>query len=89
MIRLYFHAHNGLGDVRDEEGIELDDEQAAYPVALENIRSIVAEEARGGLLDLEGHIDVADSEGKLVLLVPFVEAFDIRLPDGDEDWPDR
>lgn len=88
MTRLFFHAHSNEGNARDEEGIEIDDEQAAYQVALENIRSIVAEEARRGLLDLDGRIDVADAEGKLVLLVPFVEAFDLRLPD-EGDWTER
>jgi len=89
MVRLYFHTFNGEGDTRDDEGIELEDDHAAYSIALENIRSIVADEARRGLIDLEGHIDVADGEGQLVLLVPFVEAFDLKLPDGDEEWSDR
>lgn len=81
MVRFFFHTRNGVGDTRDDEGIEVTDENAAYQIAIENIRSIVAEEAKAGLLDLEGHIDVADADGRLMLLVSFTEAFDIRLPD--------
>ncbi|HEX7752100.1 MAG TPA: hypothetical protein VF440_06825 [Novosphingobium sp.] len=68
---------------RDEEGIEADDDAVAFRRAVENIRSIVAEEARHGVIDLEGHIDVADAMGRLRLRVSFVEAFEIRLPDDD------
>lgn len=81
MARLYFHTHNGQGAVHDEEGREVQSEADAYRVALESIRSIVAEDARSGLIDLEGRLDVAESDGGLVLTVPFIEAFEIRLPD--------
>lgn len=86
MTRLFFHTFNGEGDTRDEEGIEIVDECAAFKIAQESIRSIVAEEARRGLIDLEGRIDVVDEDGKLFLNVSFVEAFEIRLPDQGERW---
>lgn len=86
MTRLFFHIHNDIGDVSDEEGVEIEDESVAYRIALENIRSIVGEEARRGLIDLEGYIDVVDEAGKLFLNVPFVDAFEIRLPDQGERW---
>lgn len=87
MARLYFHSHNGEGVTRDEEGIETDGDAAAFRLAVENIRSIVAEEARRGLIDLEGHIDVTDAAARLLLRVFFVEAFEIRLPDTGLDGP--
>ncbi|NJC34624.1 hypothetical protein GGR88_002138 [Sphingomonas jejuensis] len=54
MQRFYMHVHNGFGSVLDEEGLMLLDIDAAVRCAIDNIRSIVGEEARSGCVDLRG-----------------------------------
>lgn len=82
MPRFFFHVHNGDGETHDEEGLDLPDQAHARGVAIDSIRSIIAEEARQGMIDLQGRIDI--TEGDCVLLqIVFVEAFDLRLPESD------
>lgn len=78
MARFYFHIYNGHGETHDHEGVELD-EGEARGMAVESIRSIVAEEARDGLIDLTGRIEVADQQGDIVFTTQFPEAFTLRL----------
>lgn len=74
MARFYLHVHNRIGFVTDEEGQDLRDVQAAREVAITSIRSIVAEEAQQGVIDLTGRVEIADG-GRVVAVVPFREAF--------------
>lgn len=78
MARFYFHIYNGHGETRDDEGVETD-QAGAQGMAVESIRSIVAEEARDGLIDLTGRIEVADQRGDVVFTTGFPEAFTLRL----------
>jgi hypothetical protein len=82
MPHYYFHVQNGHGFTRDEEGIDLDDEAAARAMAMDSIRSMVAEEARKGVLDLDGYIEVLDHSAVRLTRIDFPEAFTIRLPQG-------
>lgn len=82
MARFYLHVINRLGSAPDEEGTELPDARAAEARAIEGIRSILADEAKTGRLDLDGRIEIADENGAIVRTVPFEEAFEIR-PGGD------
>ncbi|MCW1429794.1 DUF6894 family protein [Novosphingobium sp. JCM 18896] len=82
MPRFFFHVHNGDGETRDDEGLDLPDQANARDVAIDSIRSIIAEEARQGMIDLQGRIDITEGEDAL-LQVAFIEAFDLRLPEGD------
>ncbi|MDQ8756824.1 hypothetical protein RCO27_11355 [Sphingosinicella sp. LHD-64] len=77
--RYYLHIQNGIGDVRDEEGVDLSGIPDARERAIEGIRSIVAEEARDGRIDLTGAIVISNATGETLLAVPFHEAFDLRL----------
>ena len=81
MPRFYFHVFNGNGETPDDEGIEVADQAAARTIALESIRSIVAEEARGGTIDLTGRIDIKDGTANLLLSVEFCEAFTLEIPE--------
>jgi hypothetical protein len=76
--RYFLHIRNG-GNVRDEEGLDLPGVPDARARAIEGIRSIVAEEAREGRIDLAGWIEIANGKGDMLLAVPFREAFDLRL----------
>jgi hypothetical protein len=78
MARFYLHVINGTGRAADEEGVELADAQAAAVRAVEGIRSILADEAKAGSMDLDGRIEIADESGAIVRTVPFEEALEIR-----------
>lgn len=79
MARYYFHVHNGHGDTPDHEGVEVAEQALARTMAIDSIRSIVADEAREGLIDLTGHIQVVDQQGEVVFTTQFPEAFTLRL----------
>lgn len=79
MPHYYLHISNGIGNVRDEEGVDLPGVPDARERAIDGIRSIVSEEAREGRIDLAGEIVICNAAGDSLLAVPFREAFDIRL----------
>lgn len=80
MPRFFFHVYNGHGDTLDEAGSELESQAAARQLAVDSVRSMVSEDARRGVIDLEGRIDVKDTSDNLLLRVEFVQAFDVRVP---------
>ena len=41
---------------------------------------MVSEDARRGVIDLKGRIDVKDAADNLLISVDFIEAFDLTLP---------
>ena len=79
MTHFYLHIRNGSGYVEDLEGQELPDLAAARVHAGEGIRSVLSEEARQGELDLRGSIEIADSDGNILLILPFKDAVHLRL----------
>ena len=81
MPRFFFHIRNSNGLTPDEEGRQLPDAAAAREEALRGIRSIVADEALHGRLDLSGTLDVADEAGEALFSVPFADAFELRTGD--------
>lgn len=81
MTRFYFDLHNGLGFTKDEEGQVAPDEAAARDLAIDNIRSILADEARVGALDLTGVVEIRRDTGGVVMQVRFDEAVRLRLPE--------
>jgi hypothetical protein len=80
MPRYYFHVRDGGGLVEDEEGRELADADVARNEALKGVRSIVSEEAKQGLVDLRGTLEVHDG-ARLVLSLPFSDAIELRPGD--------
>ena len=80
MPRFFFHVHNGHGEIPDDTGTELADNSAASRLAIDSVRSMVSEDARRGLIDLKGRVDVKDDSDNLLISVDFIEAFDLRLP---------
>lgn len=83
MPRFFFHISNGNGNTPDEEGLELADQAAAVVIAIDSIRSMVAEEARQGRVDLRGHIELRDDDDNVLLVVPFDDAIEVLGPEGD------
>lgn len=73
MARYFFHIINGHGRLQDDEGTELPSPEKARSHALDGIRSMIAEEARTGRIDLSGRIEVTDEQG--------ADQFDVRYRD--------
>ncbi|TMJ20275.1 MAG: hypothetical protein E6G92_11155 [Alphaproteobacteria bacterium] len=79
MPHYYFHVHNSIGFVEDEEGRDLPDRDVARQEAIKGIRSILSEDVLGGFIDLAGRIEVVEEgSGDPALTVPFDEAVDVR-----------
>jgi hypothetical protein len=77
MARYYMHLFNSIGSIPDEEGVEAADTAEAVRVAAVNIRSLLSEEVKGGVLDLRGRIEIEDAAGDVVRVVPFREAIEL------------
>jgi len=80
MPRFFFHIYNGHGDTPDDVGTDLEDQSAACRLAVDSVRSMVSEDARRGVIDLNGRIDIKDDSSNLLVTVKFLEAFELRLP---------
>lgn len=89
MPRLYFHLHDGVDRLLDEEGSELTLAEAEVR-ALTEARSLIAHEALQGRIDLNQRLDVEDSEGAVLHTLCFRDAVEIldagqvRLADGSD-----
>ena len=83
MSRFYFHLHDALGYIPDEEGRELESSADAQVVAVMGARSIISAEVAEGRLDLRGRIEVTDDQGLRLAVIPFrdvVEVLSGQLP---------
>jgi hypothetical protein len=80
MPRFFFFVYNGHGDTPDDIGTDLENQAAARRLAVDSIRSMVAEDARRGTIDLNGRIEVKDPARNLLVTVDFAEAFELRIP---------
>lgn len=81
MTHFYFHVSNSIGWVRDEEGRALPDLETAREQAREDVRSIISDEAKRGVVDLRGRVEIADASGNVVAVVPFRDAVEVRSGD--------
>jgi hypothetical protein len=81
--RFHLHIHDPGGVSRDEEGLDLADLSAARACALDGIRSMAGEEVRGGVLSLDGRVEIADPAGNILEIVRFADAVELRLPEDD------
>jgi hypothetical protein len=79
VTRYHLNIRNGSGYVPDDEGHEYANLGAAREQALVGIRSLISEEAKTGVLDLTGSIEISDRDGNLLSLVSFEDAMDLRL----------
>lgn len=81
MPRYFFHLRDGEDIVLDPEGRELEGPGAVEPMALDEIRAIIADDARNGRINLDQRIDVEDEAGNLVHRKHFADAVEIRMSD--------
>lgn len=84
MPQYLFHLHERGEILRDEEGKECQDGQAAADAALICARHIIAHDAIDGQVDLNSHIEVVDVSGHVVADIPFSEAIVIGASRGAE-----
>ena len=77
MPRYFMHVISE-GLTRDEEGVMLQDLEAARDYALEGARGLVCEQIHNGYLNLDDRIEVEDEGGRRLFAVSFREAFEIR-----------
>jgi hypothetical protein len=79
MSRYYLHLRNEGEYIRDPEGADFANVEAAKLEAVRSAREIIADEIYSGSpVDLRDSIEVADTEGRTVLTVPFSDAVSIR-----------
>lgn len=83
MSRFYLDIINGHGIAVDHEGIEADTYAALAAIAYDSIRSMVAEDARQGIIDLHGKIVVRNAIGEERASFNFTEAFQLLIPRTD------
>lgn len=76
MSRFFLNVFNRVGSARDDEGVELESLALAVEQAKEGIRSIIADEAKDGKIDLDGRVEIVDERGTIQAVVPFPEAFE-------------
>ncbi len=81
MPHFYIDIYNGNGLAEDSIGYDLPDVDAARKEALDGIRSIIADEARRGVLDLRGRA-VIRGRGDDLITVPFADAFEVHMGSG-------
>lgn len=79
MARFYFQLYNSLGFVPDQLGQELPDLDSARQQAIGSIRSMVGEDAKQGLVDLGGRIEIMSETGDLLDVIRFADAIELRL----------
>ena len=77
MRRFFLHVRDWTSETLDNEGQEFADIEAARAEAIAGIRSMLCAELAEGRMDLRASVDIEDSEGKLVLSVPYAEAVSI------------
>lgn len=77
MPRFFFHIHDDVV-LRDEEGIELADAEAARGAALDGARAMMCDQLRDGRLSLHHRIEVESEDGGPVLTLSFADAVEIE-----------
>ena len=79
MKRFFLHMINSGGRWPDEEGQFLPDIAAARTEALKGVRSYIGEEAKQGVIDLRGRVEIADEAGTVLEVVHFQHAFEVHV----------
>lgn len=77
MPQYYFHLRDGEDRLLDEDGRDLTGRAAIEAAALEDARSIIAEEVRKGRVPLYERIEVEDERGTVVHVLEFADAVEV------------
>jgi hypothetical protein len=76
MPRFFFNISTRTTIIRDEEGTELADLDAARCEAINDARGMMSTAIREGKDISHRHIDICDAVGTVLLEVPFFEAYE-------------
>ena len=79
MPRFFFHIHDDLV-LRDDEGLELPDADAAREEAVRGIRALICDQVMEGRLALHHRVEVEDETGKQVAAFAFGDAIRVERP---------
>jgi hypothetical protein len=71
MTRYFFNLYDRVGFVADDEGSEMPTLERAHGRALKEARAIISDDVLRGTVDLNGRIEIMDSDRHVVLVVPF------------------
>ena len=82
MPRYFFHVHDDLS-LRDRDGIDFADPEAACAAAVAGARGMMCEQIRKGRLSLHHRIEVEDEGGRAILTLAFGEAVRIETAGPD------
>lgn len=74
MTHFYLHIYDAYGEAEDEEGVEVRSLEEAHERAISGIRSLLSAEVLEGTFNLNGRIEIADTDRNVQLVVPFSEA---------------
>ena len=77
MPRYFLNLYND-GTTIDEEGFDLPDVEAAWDVAIRNIRDIMKEDVGHGRVTLAHRIEIVDEFGRILRTVSFREAVTVE-----------
>lgn len=74
MPHFYLHIHSTDGQAQDEEGVDVCSLAEARNHAISGIRSMLSAELFEGTIDFNGRIEIAGTDQKILLIVPFSDA---------------
>ena len=77
MARFFFHIFDDIV-IRDDEGIELPDAEAARAAAVAGGRAMMCDQLVKGRLSLHHRVEVEDEDGAAILTLPFGDAVEIE-----------
>ena len=78
MPLFFFHLHDGVDQLLDEEGIELIDLETVKSQSLREARSLMAHEVLEGRLNIGQRLDIRDAAGELVHSLEFKDALRVQ-----------
>jgi hypothetical protein len=79
MPRLVLHQRRRDRYIRDLEGANFPDVDAARAEAIEAARELISEESLKGKIDLTTLVEIVDETGATVLVVPFSTAVAVKM----------
>lgn len=79
MPKFFFHIHDDVV-IRDDEGLELPDTDAARAEAVRGIRAMICDQVMKGRLALHHRVNVEDEAGAPVLALAFEDAVRMERP---------
>jgi hypothetical protein len=85
MPRYFLHIRDAHGGADDVEGLVLPSLAAASDKAVAGIRSLLCHDMLDGALDLNGRIEIADRNGKVLAAVAFADVVTITGSAGAAD----